>query len=43
MQLKHETVCAISKALMLVDQMEESLNDFEDVLEYAKKLLFEAH
>lgn len=37
-QLKHEIVCAICEALMLVDQMEGSLNDFEDVLEYAKKL-----
>ena len=42
-QLKHETVCAIGKALMLVDQMEGSFNDFEDVLEYAKKLFFGAH
>lgn len=42
-QLKHETVCAIGKALMPVDQMEGSLNDFEDVLEYAKKLFFGAH
>ena len=37
-QLQHDIVCAICEALMLVDQMEGSLNDFEDVLEYAKKL-----
>ena len=37
-QLKHEIVTAICEALMLVDQMQGSLNDFEDVLDYAKKL-----
>ena len=40
-QLKHDIVCAICEAVMLVDQMEGSLNDFEDVLEYAKKLFCE--
>lgn len=37
-QLKHEIVSAICEALILVDQMQGSLNDFEDVLEFAKKL-----
>ena len=37
-QLKHEIVCAICEELILVDQMQGSLNDFEDVLQYAKKL-----
>ena len=36
--LKHEILAAICEALMLVDQMQGSLNDIEDVLEYAKKL-----
>lgn len=36
-QLKHEIVCTICEALMLLDLMEGSLNDFEDVLDYTKK------
>lgn len=37
-RLKHEIMAAICEALMLADQMQGSLNDIEDVLQYAKKL-----
>lgn len=36
--LKHEILVAICEALIIVYQMQESLNDIEDVLEYANKL-----
>lgn len=39
-ELKEEIVCVICKALMLVNQMHGSCNDFEDVLTFAKDLFF---
>ena len=39
-QLKREIGCVICKALMLVNQMHGSFNDFEDVLTFAKDLFF---
>ena len=38
LDLKNEIVCNICRALMLVNQMQGSLNYFEDVLTYAKDL-----
>ena len=40
LEIKKEIVCVICKALMLVNQMQGSLHDFEDVLTFAKDLLF---
>lgn len=37
-QLKQDIICTILKALMLVEQMEGSITDFEDVLTFAKEL-----
>lgn len=37
-ELRKEIVCAICRALMLVNQMQGSLNDFEEVLSFAKDL-----
>ena len=34
LQLKKEIVCAICRALMLVNQMHASLNDFEEALSF---------
>lgn len=39
-ELKEEIVCVICKALMLVNQMHGSCNDFEEVLTFAKDLFF---
>ena len=39
-QLKREIGCVICKALMLVNQMHGSFNDFDDVLTFAKDLFF---
>ena len=36
LRLKKEIVCAICRALMLVNQMQGTLNDFEEVLVFAK-------
>lgn len=38
LRLKKEIVCAICRALMLVNQMQGTLNDFEEVLVFAKDL-----
>lgn len=35
---KQDVICALLKALMLVEQMEVSLADFEDVLAFSKEL-----
>lgn len=38
LRLKKEIVCAICRALMLVNQMQGTLNDFEEVLVFVKDL-----
>lgn len=38
LQLKKDIVCAICRALMLVNQMHGSLNDFEEILVFAKDM-----
>ena len=42
-EVKKEIVSVICKALMLVNQMQGSLHDFEDVLTFAKDLFFRSH
>ena len=37
---KQNITCALLKGLMLVEQMEGSISDFEDVLAFSKELYF---
>ena len=43
LQLKKEIVCAICRALMLVNQMRGSLNDFEEIFVFAKDMFFHSN
>lgn len=39
-ELKEEIVCVICKALMLINQVQGSYKDFEEILTFAKALFF---